>query len=119
MVDVIFIAGIAQCPQQIILNEGQDFFPPAFVNKSILPTCLSCFSTFGTPSRDLSFCEINGERFPFNTEVVRSGNQVFITNFNSLPLLMDGRNNEVLCRSTRRKNYERVLITLSEQCKIL
>ena len=85
----------------------------AVVNTSIVPTCFSCLDVENRPAFMPSFF-FASQIIPLNADVTQTANQIFVTNFNSFSLLLDGVLNIFRCVDSAGNLALRNVSTLSK-----
>ena len=115
---VLISSGNARCNQEIKI--GGTYITVAMVNTTILPTCFTCLNTSNMPAPSpTSFSVQTSSKgqftlIPLNDDVTQIGHQLFVTNFTSVPQLMDGRANFFECIDFNSQRFLRTVTTLSK-----
>lgn len=104
--------GIPQCGQDIIIGDTVD----VEVNTMIVPTCFLCSNNIpvSVPTVKPEFF-VDGARIPLNVDVWQLLHQLIVTNFTSLPLLVDGKYNRFECINAIAIYYSKTVTTLSKE----
>ena len=85
----------------------------ALLNTSVVPTCFTCLDMENMPAFRPSI-SIASNIIPLNADVKHVAHQLFVTDFGSIPLVMDGVLNHFQCIDSVGTLVSRNVSTLSE-----
>ena len=104
-------SGNVECAEEVIIRSL--FKSTAMVNTSIILTCFTCLDMANRPAFRPSF-SIASSMIPLNDDVTQVAHQIFVSNFSSFPLLMDGVLNRFQCLDSVGASVSRNVSTLSK-----
>ena len=110
----LHLAGNPQCDQEVIIGG---FNKTVAMVKITVPTCFTCLDHKGNPALTPVAFYINGVTNEISTKVnmIQIKNKLFVTtNLISLPMLMDGRINDIECTDGSYTLFTRTVSTLSK-----
>ena len=99
---------------ELIIGGDATISTFALVNTTIASTCFACLNSKNLLTITPTF-SINDVVIPLNTNVNQVQYILVVTNFSSLPLLLDGVDNQFECVDADGSYFSRTVTTISKE----